>query len=126
MPCLSIGAVSSLTHEDVSETTQDSSVSGLSVCKMYLTSSGNRTPGVATPVVVRWAAKRTMRVSAGAAKVQLALALPDGVVASSSAVSGPPVAHPLATRPSGVGAGNATHPAAPLGTPVGPLQENTV
>src|SRR4051794_38137164 len=66
-----------------------------------------------------------MRVSAGAPKLQPALALPLGVAALSSAVRGPEARQLLSDRPSAV-AGTAAHPAAPLGTPVGPLQEKTV
>jgi hypothetical protein len=82
--------------------------------------------GGATPEVVRRAANRTMRVSAGAPKLQLALAPPDGVAESRSAVSGPADGQPLMVRPSPEAVGRAAHPAAALGAPVGPLHENTV
>jgi hypothetical protein len=65
-----------------------------------------------------------MRVSVGAEKVQVALAVPLGSV-SMEADSGPAVGQALPTWPTPVG-GDAAQPSAPLGAAVGPLQEKTV
>src|SRR5919197_4488679 len=118
--------VRSALQDDVSATTQDSSVR-LLVWSVYLTSSGNGGVGTeVTPVVWRCAAKRTMVVSVGASKRQLALALPCGADVVRKAESGPPLAQEFVALPSPDGAGAMIHPAAAFGVPVGPLQEKTL
>jgi hypothetical protein len=65
-------------------------------------------------------------VSAGALKVHAALEPPKIEEPVSEALRFPPVAHALVANPWPDATGDAAHPAAAFGRPLGPLHEKTV